>query len=641
MSTIVGGGRSRVAGAANGVGSSATFRNPFSLAFVAGTLFVNENGNGVVRALNVTTAATSVAVGGGAGGATVGCGIGFGTNALFTLGSSGASGGGIDTDASGTTLYISDGPCNRIRIATLTNGAYYSALVAGSGTGLLADGVGTFAAFNAPAGIAAIGATLYVADSSNNVIRSVTAIVGGVATTFAGGGASGGTAIGYVDATGVAAKFNAPSGLVALSSGAALFVAEAGGHTIRKVTVPGAVVTTVAGGAGASTAGYANAVGTSALFNQPWGLALDAANLNLWVADYANNVVRSIVLATSVVSAVGVRFTPPNSPGNNPLYDGAGAAAYFSNPGGVAFDAAGNLYVADSGNNVVRVVTAPATAPVVATFAGGAGISPQIAGYYDSSTGAQALFNGPRAAAMDVFGNVYVTDYSNNRIRVLNATSRAVTSLTGPAGNVDGVGTNARLGNVYGITFDMRDSFYFADLSNARIRRLTASSGLVQTVAGSTAGANDGLGTSARFNGPMGVDYAAGLIFVADYNNNAVRTVQVGWTADDDDFSVPWGSAPPVVTTLCGNSGQAFANGVGTNAKLNRPVAVTADAAGAIAYVADSYNCLIRMVVVSTKTVTTLAGGSGGVTCGFTNAIGTNAAFNLPFGIAIDAFGYL
>ena len=102
-------------------------------------------------------------------------------------------------------------------------------------------------------------------------------------------------------------------------------------------------------------------------------------------------------------------------------------------------------YVADSGNNVVRVVTGPATAaPVVATFAGGGGISPEIAGFFDSSTGAQSLLNDPRAAAMDVFGNVYVTDFTNSRIRVLNATSRAVTTLSGVAGNVDGVGTNAR-----------------------------------------------------------------------------------------------------------------------------------------------------------------------------------------------------
>jgi sugar lactone lactonase YvrE len=219
------------------------------------------------------------------------------------------------------------------------------------------DGTGAAAHFNGPSSVAVDSAgNVYVADETNCTIRKVTA--GGVVTTLAGTAGMAGS----VDGTGVAARFNYPRGVAVDSAGNA-YVADNGNSTIRKVTA-GGVVTTLAGTAGRF--GSVDGTGAAARFYDPTSVALDSAG-NIYVADYDNHTIRK-------VTAGGVVTTMAGSAGAAGSADGTGAAARFNNPGGVAVDGAGNVYVADYGNATIRKITPSGDTTTVAGMAGVAGI---------------------------------------------------------------------------------------------------------------------------------------------------------------------------------------------------------------------------------------------------------------------------
>ena len=200
-----------------------------------------------------------------------------------------------------------------------------------------------------------------------------------------------GSTVGFRDGLGTTAQFNFPSG-VALDAGGNVYVADFSNNLIRKIT-PEGLVSSLAG----STEGFRDGSGTSAQFNSPIGVAVDAAG-NVYVADSFNNRIRKItpegLVSTLAGSTVGFR-------------DGAGTSAQFSYPIGVEVDAAGNVYVADYGNHLIRKITPEG---LVSTLAG------STVGFRDGS-GTSAQFNGPTGVAVDAEGNVYVADESNHLIR--------------------------------------------------------------------------------------------------------------------------------------------------------------------------------------------------------------------------------
>ena len=228
---------------------------------------------------------------------------------------------------------------------------------------------------------------MYVADTANNRIRKITPA--GAVTILAG------TSGGFLDATGTAAQFNNPNG-VAVDTAGNVYVADTTNNRIRKITAAG-VVTTLAG----STAGFLDATGTAAQFNNPNGVAVDTAG-NVYVADTTNNRIRKITAAGVVTTLAGQA-----SAGTT---DATGNAAQFNDPRAVAVDTAGKVYVADTTNNRIRKITA---AGVVTTVAG------STAGFLDA-TGNAAQFNNPNGIAVDVNGNLYVGDNGNDRIRQIN-----------------------------------------------------------------------------------------------------------------------------------------------------------------------------------------------------------------------------
>ncbi|MCG2792972.1 MAG: T9SS type A sorting domain-containing protein [Weeksellaceae bacterium] len=313
-------------------------------------------------------------------------------------------------------------------------------------------------------------------------------------------------------------------------------------------------VSTLAG----STQGYADGTGTAAQFNFPTGVAADASG-NVYVADYLNNRIRKITPAGVVTTLAGSTL------GNT---DGTGAAAHFNNPTGIAVDASGTVYVADTYNHKIRKITPQGE---VTTLAG------STQGYADG-TGTLAQFYNPIGVAVDASGNLYVADYANHKIRKVTS-SGVVTTLAGStAGYTDGTGTATKFNYPAGVAVDTSGNVYVADTFNHKIRKIT-SAGVVTTVAGSTQGYADGTGTAAQFKSPYGVAVdASGNVYVADYGNNRIRKITV----------------TGVVTTVAGSTA-GYADGSDALAQFSNPYDVTIDALGNI-YVADTSNHKIRKI---------------------------------------------
>lgn len=329
----------------------------------------------------------------------------------------------------------------------------------------------------------------------------------GVVTTFAGT-----TGIpGNTDGIGTNASFTHPYGIVADQSRDVLYVTDAISNTIRKITAAG-VVTTFAGTAGVT--GSADGTGAAATFNNPYGIGIDSAG-NLYVSDGSNNTIRKITPG-------GVVSTLAGTPGVIGSLDGTGASASFSDPEGIAVDSAGNVYVADAGNYIVRKIT---PAGVVTTLAGTAGVIGNADG-----TGGAASFDYLEGLALDSQGNIFLAENSANTIRKITPAG-VVTTFVGTAGvtgSADGVGASASFSNPGLIAADSSDNLYVADSTNNTIRVIT-SAGVVTTLVGTpgVTGTADGTGPSASFGQVWGIAIdAAGSLFITDSPNRNIRKIQ-------------------------------------------------------------------------------------------------------------------
>lgn len=310
------------------------------------------------------------------------------------------------------------------------------------------DGTGTAAMFQSPIGLATDGVNLYVVDSTDNTVREIV-IATGVVTTLAG---SAGVA-GHADGTGAAATFNHPYGIT--TDGTNLYVADSGNHTLRKIVISTAAVTTIAGQA--TVPGSADGTGTAATFNYPHGITTDGANL--YVADRFNHTIRRLVLSSGAVSTIA------GQAGVAGHADGTGAAATFNYPDGITTDGT-NLYVADTSNDTVRKIVI--ANGVVTTLAGTA----TVAGHADG-TGTAATFYGPEGVTTDGT-DLYVSDASNQTIRQVVLATGSVTTLAGQAtvaGHADGTGSAATFFRPYGLTTDAVN-VYVADGNNSTVRQI-------------------------------------------------------------------------------------------------------------------------------------------------------------------------
>ena len=298
-------------GSADGTGAAAQFNSPAGVACDgSGNVHVADTNNGRIRRIVAATGVVSTLAGG------------------FS------SPNGVAYDGDGN-MYVADTNGNRIRRIEAVTGVVST--FAGTGTAGLNNGTGAAAQFNHPTGVACDGyGNVYVADQGNNCIRFIELGTGQVKTVA-------GSTQGYADGADTAAQFNGPTG-VACDGRGNVYVADLGNHRIRRIVEATGVVSTLAG----STRGYAEGTGAAAQFNRPAGVACDG-NGNVYVADRANHRIRRIVAATGVVTTLAGSSTKG-------FANGTDTAAQFNRPAGVASDASGNLYVADTFNNRIRVI---------------------------------------------------------------------------------------------------------------------------------------------------------------------------------------------------------------------------------------------------------------------------------------------
>jgi len=469
-------GSARVEGHADGAGAAATFSCPHGVATdTAGNVYVADTGNNTIRKIAtngvVTTLAGTAAIAGFADGT--------GADARFS------SPSGVTADSAGN-IYVADTGNNVIRKITSTGAV--ATLAGTAGVEGRTDGTGSAASFNQPTAVATDNAgNVYVADVGNGAIRKITQT--GNVTTLAG----------------------VPSGYtVATDSADNLYMADNGNNTIHKIT-PAGVVTTLAGTVG--VAGQADGMGAAASFSHPYGIATDNLG-NVYVSDSDFSIIRKINLSGGVTTLAGRGWTLGHA-------DGVGTSASFAGPTGIATDSAGNLYVADMVNNTIRKITPKAE---VTTLAGTVGVTGSADG-----VGAAATFSSPLGVATDSTGNVYVADTLNQLIRKIIPTGN-VTTLAGTAlilGHADGTGTAARFANPWSVTTDHNGNVYVADNGNQTIRKITQE-GEVTTLAGTAGvwGHADDTGAAASFNSPIGVAAdSAGNIYVADCGNSTIRKI--------------------------------------------------------------------------------------------------------------------
>ncbi|MGZ3763753.1 MAG: NHL repeat-containing protein [Mucilaginibacter sp.] len=290
--------------------------------------------------------------------------------------------------------------------------------------------------------------------------------------------------------------------------------------------------------------------------------------------------------------------------------DGKSDQATFSNLKGIALDPAGNMYVADSRNNLIRKIDADG---MVSTIAGSG-----AAGSADGK-GTAASFFDPAAVAVDKNGNIYVADKENNLIRKISP-QNVVTTIAGRTEKNEEYGGRFPVFDYpTGLAVDASGTIYIADSFHDKIRKIGADGKIVVLAGNGTPGSNDGPGKAATFFVPEGIALdAKGDLYVADTYNNLIRKI----------------SKAGVVSTIAGRTRKGNSNGKGTAASFFHPEALTVDKDGNI-YVADSGNNLIRKISPAGM-VTTLAGNG---TRGVKNGDVKQASFFRPMGIAADTLG--
>lgn len=337
--------------------------------------------------------------------------------------------------------------------------------------------------------------------------------------------------------------------------------------------------------AGALPQGATNGFGSNARFNHPQAVAADAAG-NIYVADTENSIVRKI-------TTDGYASTLAGLAGSFGSDNGSGAGARFYGPQGIAVDGSGQVYLADTANSTIRKIT-PAGA--VSTFAG-------APGEFNSFDGAalDARFYHPEGLAATPDGVLFVADTWNHTIRQITPAG-AVSTLAGLAGNfgaADGTNSKARFHRPSGIAVDAATNLYVADSFNHTIRRVTPA-GRVTTIAGLAGvwGSADGTNSAVRFFLPQAITLTpGGDLFVTDSGNQTLRKISAAGTN--------W-----VVTTVAGLASLAgYANGTNGAARFYFPAGIASDGAGWL-YVADSANNTIRTTRVVPPTLQYLALGS-------------------------------
>jgi sugar lactone lactonase YvrE len=631
-----------------GIATAAELNMPYATAFdKLGNRYIADTENNVIRKVAAGTGIINTYAGIGTAGYSGDDGPATQAQLSYPV--------GLAFDGSGN-LYIADSDNQVIRKVAAATGIITT--YAGNGTsGYSGDNdLATAASLSYPEGVATDTAgNLYIADEGNQRIREVIAATGTI-STVAGNGQYGYTGNGGPATN---AALATPTG-VALDRTGNLYIADSYNYVIRQVNTNG-VISTVAGN---NQRGYSGDGGpaTSAELNSPQNVALDPAG-NLYIADTYNVVIREVTASNGIIATVAGNGSPQicSSWGGD---GGSASSAGLCYPIGISVDMAGNLYIADSGSDRIREVTAPGLPPTALTAAPtfslstGAYASSQTVTIADATPDAAIYvtldgtspttqsqgYHGP----INVSGSVTIKAIAVAPGYLTSPPTTATYTITAPpvsvmstvAGNgtlgfsgIGGPATSAEIGLIQGVVLDTAGNLYFSDSWNNVVWIRSASTGNLSIVAGDSIAGYSGDGgpaTSAQLNSPQGLAVDKnGNLYIADSGNNVIREV-ITTTGQ--------------IATVAGNGqtrspGYYGDGGPATSATLAHPSSLVLDSTGNL-YISDTYDGVIRFVSATSGIISTVAGnGSSGSSGDGGPAL--SAAISQPGAVAMDSLGNL
>jgi sugar lactone lactonase YvrE len=469
---------------------------------------------------------------------------------------------------------------------------------------------------------------IIVADRDNHRIRKISfpnGLIpnGGVVTTIAGNGSPT-----YLNGIGTNSSFYSPSG-VAVGPDGNIYVADTDNYRLRKIVftdnIPDTssplawVITGAIRGATGST-GNTGDTGATGLMGST-GISFYSGNSVPTQSSIAGDSFLNVTTGTLYkyyYTGISGNISLIAGSGSFTFANGTGSSASFYSPYGVTIDTNGNMLIADTFNNRIRLVTPSGE---VTTLAGNGAFAST------DGTGTGASFNQPRRVVMHNMGYALVSDYGGHRIRKIEfpdgfvPNGGVVTTLagSGSAGFADGTGTGASFRNPMGLALDYLGNIYVADSGNYRIRRITPE-GVVTTIAGngSPISVDSSNPLTASFKWPLSL-YSDGYLYVGDSFN--IRKI---------DFN---GQDWLGVSTLAGSGSSGFVDGTGTEASFGQINGLTSDPNTGNFFVADTTNNRIRKVTPQ-GVVTTIAGNGQS---GYVNGIAMNSSFSSPSDVAFNS----
>jgi uncharacterized repeat protein (TIGR01451 family) len=634
-----------LAGGNNGDGGPATNA---TLGFVTGlfvdsqqNLYISDLSFNTIRKVTASTGIITTVAGGGTGCTAQTDAFGDGCPATSAILSSPYQ---VFVDAN-QNIYIADSGNARIREVVASTGLIQTVVGGGAGCTAQTDTVGdncsaVQSTLSGPIGVyldSQSPSNVFISDTGNSRIREVSGSTG-LIQTIAGTGTPG------FNGDGIAAnsaQIFSPYGLIVDPTGD-VFFSDFGNARIREVVASSGLIQTIAGG-GVGCTGQTDSVGdgcsaSNAFLSGVFGIFVDSTN-DLYIADFGNNLVREVVASGNILASTD---TIQAVAGNGtPFFSGDGllaANAQVNIPYGVAVDNSNSLLVADTGSGRIRRVNS--TTGIIQTIAGGGtGCTAQTDAVGDGCPATQAILAAPSAAFVDRLGNLFISDYGNGRIRMVSASTGIISTVagggTGCTAQTDTVGdgcpaTQAILSLPWGVYVDANGNIIFADYGNSRVREVLASTGLIQTIAGTgTAGYNGDNIPAAQAQvmlpiGPYGD--ASGNIFFSDLGNRRIREIVAST-----------GNIVTVVGT--GTPGYNGDNIPATTAQVIATTGIFVDRGGNL-FFGDYGTSRVREVVASTGLIQTVAGNG---TLGFSGDGGqaTNAEVAFVLGVAGDANGNL
>jgi sugar lactone lactonase YvrE len=518
-------------------------------------------------------------------------------------------------------------------------------------------GPATVASINSPWGTLVDGAgNIYIADSVNNVVRRVDANTS-IITTIAGTGISG-----YSGDSGPAtsAQLWGPTCL-AIDGGGNLYICDSYNHVVRKVAASTGIITTYAGSISSTALGDGGPA-TSAQLSTPTGIVIDASG-NLYISTFGQRV-RKVNSSTGTITTIAGTGTSGYTGDNGPAI-----SATLALPSGLGIDNAGNIYIADTQNQVIRKVTA--TTGVITTIAGMQNRPLGVSYGGDGGPAINAELNYPDSVVVDGAGNIYIAETGNNVVREVTASNGIIQTIVGTSplcSAVSGDGEPANNSAVCiprDLTLDSLGNLYIAESGANRIRKVTAA---MQPPATATPAPvfNAPAGTYSTPQTVSITDAVPGAEIYVTFDGSTPSTAQVAAYREPIDVngsvtiravavapgylpSAPVTATytvttppPAVITTIAGSgsSGTGGAGGLATNTILGNLNGVAVDAGGNV-YAADPANCVVWMVSASTGKINVAAGTLGSCGNAGNGGLATSALLHGPSHVALDNAGNL